>query len=394
MTENIKQSSVSGWIAVCASFALIFAFSSVDHAISPMVESFSLYYGQPLNRVLWLISFCTAGIVCGIIAGPALMKSAGPYRLALGGVLFLAAPLALFIAGGSFYAALALRFLFGLGAGVISTVMWWLAYEGVDRRFYTAMITVLMAARPMAVAAGVPLAGFIAYRAGWQWSFAVFLALIILSALFLLTVMTDGKRPWTPFKMTGFFSAYQRVLAEPRAGLFYGGLLLTRICYFGFYSMLGIWMIRYYGLDVGGITRQLAFIGIAETLVNFIIPPILKLNRRAVVNASLALSVPAFAVFVYGALPLWLAVLMIAVFVMLDRVYTMASVMAVPEIFPGLQDKTATGNMVTLTAWIGLTAVSAIEGAWLNLSSVPLMATVLLVSLAAGLVCLHKVQPE
>ncbi|MDD4005062.1 MAG: MFS transporter [Elusimicrobiaceae bacterium] len=394
MTGPDKTSTLAGWTVVCASFTLIFGFSAVDHAISPLVESFSVFYGEPLNRVLWLISTCTAGIVCGILAGPALLKAGGPDRLARAGAALLVVPLAFFLLGGRFHGALAARFLFGLGAGMTSTVMWWLTYEGVPRRYYTAMVTVLMAARPMAVAAGVPLAGYIAYRANWRWAFAVFLVLIIAGGLVLLAALADKKTEPAPLRLAGFFSAYRAVLAEPNAILYYGGLMLTRICYFGFYSMLGIWMIKYYGLDVSGITLQLTYIGMAETLVNFIIPPVLGMGRRKVFDASVLLSAVLFIAMVYGALPLWGSVLLIAGFVMFDRVYTMAGVMAIPEIFPALTDKTATGNMVTLTSWIGLAVISAAEGAFLSLERVPAMATALVACLLVGLACLYRVQPK
>jgi predicted MFS family arabinose efflux permease len=394
MTYIEKRESFLGWTAVCSSFALVFAFSSVDHAISPLVETFSVYYAQPLNRILWLISACTAGIIFGILAGPALMKAAGPKRLAFAGAALLAVSLTFFITAGNFHLALALRFAFGLGAGIISTIMWWLAYEGVPRRYYTAMITVLMAARPMAVAAGVPIAGYIACRANWRWSFSLFLVLAAASAAFLLFSMPGKKTEPSRLKLTGFFTAYRHALGAKHAAGFYGGLMLTRMCYFGFYSMLGIWMIRYYGLDVGAITRQLMYIGIAETLVNFIIPPILKLNRRRVFAASVILSAVVFAGFAYGKLPLGLSVLLIALFVMLDRVYSMAAVMAIPEIFSQLTDKTATGNMVTLTAWTGLALISAIEGITLSVAPVSVTATILILCLNCGLVCLYRVQPK
>ncbi|MFA6583256.1 MAG: hypothetical protein WCS77_03080, partial [Elusimicrobiaceae bacterium] len=93
-------------------------------------------------------------------------------------------------------------------------------------------------------------------------------------------------------------------------------------------------------------------------------------------------------------LPLGLSVLLIALFVMLDRVYSMAAVMAIPEIFSQLTDKTATGNMVTLTAWTGLALISAIEGITLSVAPVSVTATILILCLICGLVCLYRVQPK
>jgi len=57
-------------LSVLLAFILIFAFSSVDNAVSPMVGRIAQTYGVGLEKVLWLISACTAGTVLGVFLGP------------------------------------------------------------------------------------------------------------------------------------------------------------------------------------------------------------------------------------------------------------------------------------------------------------------------------------
>jgi predicted MFS family arabinose efflux permease len=101
-------------LRVVFSFVLIFAFSSIDSAISPMVESLHLHFGVPLDSVLLLISSATTGIVLGVIAGPALTASLRVSRLLAAGAAGLVAAHALFLLAPGFHLALACRFLFGL----------------------------------------------------------------------------------------------------------------------------------------------------------------------------------------------------------------------------------------------------------------------------------------
>ncbi|HOX22505.1 MAG TPA: MFS transporter, partial [Elusimicrobiales bacterium] len=252
-----EKTSSAGPLLVAASFALIFAFSSVDHAIAPLVSVFADFFGRSQERALWLISSCTLGIVLGIIAGPAFLKSFSARALLNASCAVLAGALALFLISDNFRLSLLLRFVFGLGSGLLSTCMWWLTYEGLDKKYYSAMVTVLMAARPMAVAAGVPLAGLANAAFGWRAAFGLFLALIAAGwAVFALRGPADPAEK-KPFKPGGILSEYAHSLEQPHAKLFYGGLLVGKMCYFGMYSFIGIWLERRYALGVGGITSCL-----------------------------------------------------------------------------------------------------------------------------------------
>ena len=390
--ENSQTRDLRGPILVAASFALIFAFSSVDHAIAPLVSVFADFFAKPQERVLWLISSCTLGIVLGIIAGPSLLKSWSASKLLNAVNALLAVSLALFLCSPDFCLSLALRFVFGLGSGLLSTCMWWLTYEGLDKKYYAPMVTVLMAARPMAVAAGVPLAGLVQAAFGWRAAFGVFLALIIIGgAAFALRAPDDASEKKS-FAWRGIFSEYSHALALPHAKFFYGGLLVAKLCYFGMYSLIGIWLQSRYGLGVKQITSCLIFIGLAETLVNFITAPLLKLNYKKVFLGSMAGALLAFVLFIPGKLPLPLTLVLIALFVMLDRVYSMGLVMTLPQMLPGARNKAALGNLITLSSWTGLTIISWLEGEFLPLTGLDFAGWALAAFLAIGLWMLYLVQ--
>lgn len=395
IAANTELSHSEIWrnrLIVAASFAVIFAFSAVDHAISPMVEVFHSFFAVPLGSVLWLISYCTSGIVAGIIIGPALTRSYKTETLTIASIILLSSALGLFLFSHNFALSLALRFVFGVGSGILSTSMWWLAYEGVAKKYYEAMITVLMAARPMAVAVGVPLAGYMQMHTGWQGAFGLFLGMIIVSGIVLALTTTKDTAEKQPLSFKNIFHNYGEALAQPHAKELYAGLMIGKMCYFGIYSALGIWMIEHYGLGVEAITRQLMYIGLAETFVNFVIPPILKLGHKKVLIASLAGAVTVFAAAVYAVLPLHWSVFFLALFVILDRVYSMAVIITVPKMFPACTNKAVMGNLMTLTAWIGLTVISWFEGQFLNIIGIRAIETILLLCLAAGVVMVYRVQ--
>lgn len=381
-----------GRLLVAASFVLVYAFSSVDHAIAPMVSVFAGFFGRPEARVLWLISSCTLGIVLGIIAGPSFLKSwAAPKLLNLANAL-LACALALFLFSPDFGVSLLLRFVFGLGSGLLSSCLWWLTYDGLDKKHYHAMLTVLMAARPMAVATGVPLAGLLQTQFGWRFAFGFFLALLLAAGAACLLRAPGDAAQKRPFRLAGIFSEYANSLSQPHARFFYSGLLVNKMCYFGLYSFLGIWLGRRYGLGVEKITACLLFIGLAETLVNFITAPLLKLNYRRVLLGSMLASPLVFAAFAPGALPLWASVALIAAFVMLDRLYSMGLVMTLPKMFPGAGNRAALGNLITLSSWTGLALVSWLEGEFLDRVGLDAAGWALALFLITGLVMLYRVQ--
>ncbi len=382
---------IKGWTLVVSSFAVVFAFSTVDHAISPLVEWLQEFFGVAAVNILWLISSCTAGIVVGLFVGPQFIKSVRISRAVWLSLLMMAGGVWAFVATPSFALSLAVRFVFGLGAGLFSTVLWWLAYESIDRRFYTPMITVLTAARPMAVAAGVPLVMYGGQYISWRWSFAALGVITVLFCLaFLWASPTDNavKHPFTP---KALLQRYRAAWNTPRLKTFFSAMFINRLCYFGFYSMLGLWFIGYYDLKTVEIARPLMAIGICETLINFVVPFLLKVGAKKLFYVSVLGNAAAFAVFAWGVLPLWWAIVFIGLFAMTDRIYNMLLLLFIPKVFDSSKDRTTIGSLVTLVSWAALMAVSWLEGALLNVVGLNGTAAFLLVALIAGTALYIKV---
>ncbi len=380
-----NETDVKGWTLVTASFAVVFAFSTVDHAISPLVAWLRAFFGVVAERVLWQISSCTAGIVLGLFVGPQALKSVRASRVVWGSLLMMTGGVLAFVSAPSFVLSLAVRFVFGLGAGLFSTVLWWLAYEAVDRRFYTPMITVLTAARPMAVAAGVPLVLYGGQFFSWRWSFA---ALGVMTAVFCLAFLwaapadTRAKTRFTPRALAGTYAA---ALRTPGLKTFFAAMFVNRLCYFGFYSMLGIWFIRHYQLSTLEIARPLMAIGICETLINFVVPFLMKIGPKKLFYLSAVCNTAAFAAFAWGTLPLWWSIGFMGLFALTDRVYNMLLLIFIPKVFETSKDRTTIGSLVTLVSWTSLMLVSWAEGAFLDAAGLTWTACALLAALAAGL---------
>ncbi len=382
---------VKGWTLVIASFAVVFAFSTVDHAISPLVEWLQVFFGVAAENILWLISSCTAGIVAGLFVGPQFIKSVRVSRAVWLSLLMMAGGVWAFVATPSFALSLAVRFVFGLGAGLFSTVLWWLAYESIDRRFYTPMITVLTAARPMAVAAGVPLVMYGGQYVSWRWSFAALGGITALFCLAFLWAAPKDESPKNPFTPKALLQRYRLAWNTPRLKTFFSAMFINRLCYFGFYSMLGLWFIGHYHLNTLEIARPLMAIGICETLINFVVPFLLKVGPKKLFYVSVLGNAAAFAVFAWGVLPLWWAIVFIGLFAMTDRVYNMLLLLFIPKVFDSSKDRTTIGSLVTLVSWAALMAVSWLEGALLDVVGLDWTALFLLLSLAVGSVLYVKV---
>ena len=54
-------------VVVVLAFILIFAFNSIDNAISPMADVIGQSFAIPAHTALLFISFCTGGTVAGLI---------------------------------------------------------------------------------------------------------------------------------------------------------------------------------------------------------------------------------------------------------------------------------------------------------------------------------------
>lgn len=375
-----------GWALVISSFIIVFAFSTVDHAISPMVAVLEAFFDVPAQQVLWLISSCTLGIVAGLFAGPQLIKSFTVKQVFAASILMMVAGLFVFVNCNIFWVSLTVRFIFGLGAGLISTIMWWLAYESIDRAFYTPMITVLTASRPMAVAAGVPLVMYASNYAGWQAAFAAAGVLLLLFSFSLAWGCPKDTGTKHSFTVKSVFMRYLTAAATPNFKPFFCAMFVNRICYFGFYSMLGLWFMKKYNLTTIEMAKPLMVIGLCETLINFIVPLMMKIGKKTLFYFAVGLSIISFAAFIWGFLPIWAAIFFIALFAMSDRIYNMLILIFIPEVFPSSKDRTTIGSSVTLVSWTALAFISYLQGAFLEKAGMDIVSLFLLFALIAGII--------
>ncbi|MEZ7890369.1 MAG: MFS transporter [Candidatus Wallbacteria bacterium] len=382
-------------LIVLLSFILIFSFSAVDNAIAPMVKTLHSYYSVDLEKVIWLISYCTFGILFGIVIGPAFIASFNAKKVIASAAIGMSAMLALFLLTPQFLGALLFRTLFGIFLGVAASSMWWITYYGVNKHYYQAMVIVLMSARPLALALGVPAAGLIAANYDWRYGFYLFLGLIALSGLtltFSLQGDSQAKEKFSPFKI---ITEYINAFKVKNLTKYYSGMVLNRMCYFGFYSFQGVWFIKHYNASLESISQALFFIGLAETAINFAAPALLKkIGAERLFTISIISSGVIFAIFIQGVLSFYAAVFMIALFMVLDRLYVVTSVIAIPEMFAEAQNKTIFGSLNTLTAWLGLGIISWIQGRFTNEIGISAMQNLLLLSFIAGSALIYKVQYE
>ncbi len=360
-------------VKVAASFLVIFAFSTIDSAMSPLVREIGAHFAVPEARVLWFISVCTGAVVAALLVGPALTASFRVVRLVTLATCGLVGSAMVFLTATSYEAALAARFVFGLSSGLTATCMWWLTFYGVTPCYYPAMVTVLMSARPLATAIGVPLVGLVATWTTWQTPLWWFVALIALGGLALSAAMTDrpeGEK--TPFSLRRVVGDTIAALRLPHAGLYYAGFVINRMCYFGFYAMAGIWFIRHYALTLEQMSSALLVIGLAEAFVNFAVPAIRRqVGHDLLVYGGMAASAVLVALFINGSWPLGVALVLITLFMILDRIYCTAVIITIPEMFPQAGNKTVFGSLNTLTAWAGLTAISWFQGRYLDALGLP-----------------------
>ncbi len=356
-------------LAILFSFVFLFAFNSIDNAIAPLVQPISQTFAVSSQRALWLISVCTGGTVLGLLVGPAVLSSWRTRPTLLGVLLVMAAAQVLFALAPSFGLALLFRAVSGFAAGLVATIMWRLTFHGVSKAHFPAMVAVLMSARPLATALGVPAAGLLAWKMDWQTPVWVIAGLTTLSglALYLFYPESPESAEEAPRQRSGVLAPYARALAVPYAWPYYLGSTVNRMAYFGFYAFCGIWFYEHYDLDLKSISLALLVIGLAEALVNFSTGRIIKLcGHKPTFLVSLGLSAILLPAFIFGKLNLVPAVALITVFMLLDRIYSMALVISIPRMFPSTGDKTAFGSLNTLTAWGAMMLISWFQGQFLG----------------------------
>ncbi len=381
-------------LVVAASFAVIFAFSSVDSAVSPLVDLLHTFFGVSLGSVLHLISVCTLGTVIGLIIGPALTAGFRVSRLLGIGILGLVIGLGGFLLAGDFSLAMVSRFVCGLSSGILAACMWWLTFHGVPKTHFQAMVAVLMSARPLATALGVPMAGLLASDYGWRAPFWLLGGLISAGGILLVicrTGMSEGEKK--AVTAGGILSDYLEAFRVPFAIPYYLGMTINRMAYFGFYSMSGIWFMTHFGFSVRQISTALFYIGLGEAGINFLVPRLLKvLGHRMLFIGSILASGVLLPVFLSGALGANLTILLVTAFMILDRIYAMALVVTIPGMFPSARNKTVFGSLNTLTAWAGLTIISWVQGSYLEVLGMSFFQHLLTACFIVGTGLLYHVQ--
>lgn len=388
-------------LAVVFSFILIFAFNSIDNAIAPLVSPIGNFFGVSEEKALWFISVCTGGTVTALIFGPAVLQYVKARTLLFWTLIVLASSQVLFALCPNFAGAMVFRFLSGAAAGLVASVMWQLTFHGVSKRSFPAMIAVLMSARPLATAIGVPLAGILAWDTYWQLPIWIIAGLTAVSGVLLYIFYPQesnadsaGGKAEEPARK-GIVTPYVSALSVPYALPYYIGSTINRMAYFGFYSFCGIWFFHHYQLNIRDISYALLVIGLTEALINFSTGKIIaKCGHKPTFLVSIILSGILLPIFIYGELPLKAAVAAISVFMLLDRVYSMALVISIPKMFPSTGDKTAFGSLNTLTAWGAMTVISWFQGQFLGSWGMRAMETSIIVCFFAGLIALCWIQKK
>lgn len=379
-------------LAILFAFVLIFSFNALDNAIAPLVKPISESFGVPDQRALWLISVCTGGTVVGLLVGPALVAVVRTRTLLLTVLLAMAAAQVAFPLAPSFGLALVARAVSGFAAGLVATVMWRLTYHGVSPENYPTMVAVLMSARPLATALGVPAAGLLAWKVDWHTPVWVIAGLTTVSGL-LLCLVFPARAEDVPTEKRSMLEPFRRALAVPYALPYYVGMTVNRMAYFGFYALCGLWFADHYGLDLKDISLALLVIGLAEAVVNFSTARILQVfGHKRTFLVSLAVSGVVLPLFLFAEFGLSVAIPLIALFMLLDRVYSMALVMTIPQMFPSTGDKTTFGSLNTLTAWGAMMLISWFQGQFLGTLGMTGVEWVLILCFVVGSALLYHVQ--
>lgn len=378
---------------VIFSFILIFAFNCIDNAISPLIKPISESFAVSNASALLLISVCSGATALAMVIGPAMLSYFRAKKLLFWSMLLMALSQCLFALTSNFYAAMGFRAAAGFTAGIIATIMWRITFHGVSEKSFPAMIAVLMSARPLATAIGVPLAGLLAWKINWQTPMWIIAALTAVSGIVLFYFFPEKADIPMETDSKGIVRPYIKALSVPHAGFYYTGITINRMAYFGFYTFCGIWFDTHFGLNIKSISFALLIIGLAEALVNFSTAKIIKVfGHKKTFLTSLFVSTILLPMFIYGKLPIIATIALISVFMLLDRIYSMALVITIPKMFPSTGDKTAFGSLNTLTAWGAMMIISWLQGRLLKPFGITHLETMIIICFVIGSAMLYYVQ--
>lgn len=368
-------------IALVFSFILIFSFSAMDNSISPMAKEISSHYYSDMDFVLKLISVSTFFTVIGVFMGPWLLSKIKPYIVLLSASFLILLSQLLFVFSNNIFSAFFSRIVAGFSTGAIAGVMWWMSYHWISKNYYHYMIAVLVSARPLATALGVPASGLMAFSYSWTVPFLFLSVAVFVFGFFVSWVLKNGEK----IEEKGLLRGYEDVLKVPYVKPFYLGFMINKMCYFGFYAVCGIWFIEHYGLNLKEISLSLLIIGIFEVMVNFTAGRLIKrFGFRNVFDKSVFLSFVLLIIFIWGKINIDIAVFLIAIFMLLDRIYSMAAVIKIPEMFKYEGNKTVFGSLNTLSMWLGLSIISAVSSRIISSIGIVWVEVVLLLCFIVG----------
>lgn len=383
-------------ISLVFSFAFIFFFSSIDNSIAPMAKDIASHFSVKPETGLLLISACSWSVAAGLLAGPSIISAISPSKTLFFSGIILSLSSAVFPISNFFPAALVLRVLAGFGGGLAACVMWWMAYHGVEKKHSGSMLAVLMSARPLAVALGVPASALAAFY--FHWSYPIFLlsAGVFISAAGVYFSFPEGdgilpeKRIW---------KGYSKALSTPYASAFYLGFFLNRMCYFGFYAFCGIWFSHHYGFDLKTTGYYLLIIGLAEAAVNFFSASLVeKFGYMKIFYWGILSSAFSLPLFLFGKADAKTALVLISFFMLADRIYVMALASRIPKMFSSNPDKTSFGSLNTLSAWAAGGLIAAVFSGLIEKKGIFYAETLILFCFLSGsyllFYCLKKTQSE
>ena len=78
------------------------------------------------------------------------------------------------------------------------------------------------------------------------------------------------------------------------------------------------------------------------------------------------------------------SIFLFALFVVLDRIYSMALIAAIPQMFKDCANKAIMGSLMTLSAWLSLMFISWFQGQFLDVLGLKAVGLILLCCLGAG----------
>lgn len=383
---------MKNWTMIIFTAMLIFAFASADNAISPLVEKLHEFFLVPMPTILLLISSCTFGIVLGTFVGPVLIQNRQRKWLLLA-VLGVTLSTLFFTITKLFYLALLWRTLFGFACGILASIVWWLTFQVADSKTSDAMVVVTMTARPLALCIGVPIAGFLATKTNWQVAFWIFLLIMILSGLILFS--STDKQAKNTINKQALLQEYRSVFRVQYSFRFYMGIVFNGMAYFGFYGLAGLWFIQQYKLKLDVIAMLFLVIGFSEVAVSFIAPWLYRKFRNKNLLAFISIiDVVSFGLFISGDLPLALAVAMIMVFIIANRIFLFPIVKSIPTVFVTHENKATLGSLVTLSLWFGFAIVSWLEAKMLMITGMGAVAFMLMLCLMLSVVVSFYVQKQ